>query len=171
MPTLTSSARFSMIEAALSFLGAGIAGTLWWAHRQHVDLPCTADGGCSQVAGSRQAYVTLGPWHDVSVALLGFLAYLALLTLSMLKLGSDSPGAIGLWRRLLWVLSAFGFAYSWRLQYVAHFQIGAFCVWCFSSALVMSALFIVATLEAIWSRRHVSVNPSGAAQELPPTHG
>lgn len=153
MPTSSSLVRFAVAEAALSVVGAGIAGTLWWAHRRHVDLPCTADGGCGQVAASSQAYVNLGPWHDIPVALLGLLGYVALLTLSMLKLGSDSPASLHLWRRLFWAVSAAGFAYSWYLQYVAHFVIGAFCVWCFSSATVMTALFAVAAWESRLSRR------------------
>ena len=161
MPTPSSlGARFAVAEAVLSTLGAGIAGTLWSAHRRHVDLPCTANGGCSQVAASSQAYVTIGPWHDVSVALLGLLGYVALLTLAMLKLGSDHPGALRLWRRLFGLVAAAGFAYSWYLQGVAHFVIGAFCVWCFSSALVMTALFAVALWESRASAQ-MPVPPEG----------
>ncbi len=161
--------RFAVAEAALSVVGAGIAGTLWAAHRRHVDLPCTADGGCGQVAASSQAFVTVGPWHDVSVALLGLLGYVALLTLCMLKLGSDHPGAVRLWRRLLWLVSAGGFAYSWYLQYVAHFVIGAFCVWCFSSASVMTALFAVATWEGLLARR-TSASPQAASEGCSASH-
>ena len=145
--------RWSVIEAALSFAGAGVAGTLWWAHRVHWDPPCTADGGCAAVAASSQAYVTLGPWHDVSVALLGFLGYLVLMTLSMMKLGAEkSQTARGL-HRLLWAVSAGGTVYSWYLQYVAHFVIQAFCVYCFTSACLMTALFVTATLERAAVRR------------------
>ncbi len=140
--------RFSVAEAVLSFFGAGIAGTLWWAHRNNVDLPCTSDGGCGLVAASSWSRLTLGPFHDIPVALLGFLAYLGLLTLSMAKLGSDDPALQRALQRLLWAGTICGAAYSWFLQYVAHFRIGAFCVWCFSSALTMTALLAVATWEA-----------------------
>lgn len=144
----SSYVRFSVAEAVLSFFGAGIAGTLWWAHHNNVELPCTSGGGCDVVAASAWAHVRLGPWHDVPLALLGFLAYLGLLTLSMAKLGSDSPAHQRALQRLLWAGTLFGAAYSWYLQYVAHFRIGAFCVWCFSSALVMTALLVVTTWEA-----------------------
>ena len=106
-----------------------------------------------QVANSPQAFVTIGPWHDVSVALLGFLAYLALLTLSMAKLGTERPATARRLHRLMWVLSAFGVAYSWYLQYVAHFIIQAFCVYCFTSACLMTALFVTVTWEGLVSRR------------------
>ena len=82
---------FYWLETALSVVGAAIAGTLWWAHRANVELPCTGDGrGCDLVNASRWAHVTLGPWHDIPLALLGFLSYLALLTLAMMKLGADT---------------------------------------------------------------------------------
>lgn len=144
----SSLVRFSVAEAALSFIGAGIAGTLWWAHRSNVELPCSSGGGCDAVNASRWSHLSLGPWHDIPVALLGFLAYLGLLTLSMARLGSDSPALQRGLQRLLWAGAACGAAYSWYLQYVAHFRIGAFCVWCFSSALVMTALLAVTTWEA-----------------------
>lgn len=148
-----SSPRWSMSEAALSFAGAGVAGSLWWAHRSHVDLPCTANGGCAEVAASAQAFVTLGPWQDVSVALLGFLGYLILLTLSMMKLGSETPKTVRGLHHLLWAVSAGGTVYSWYLQYVAHFVIQAFCVYCFTSACLMTALFATATWEWLAARR------------------
>ena len=88
------------LETALSTVGGAVAGTLWWAHRASVELPCTGDGrGCDLVNASRWAHVTLGPWHDIPLALLGFLSYLALLTLAMMKLGADTEQA----RRLLHV--------------------------------------------------------------------
>jgi uncharacterized membrane protein len=148
MPTLTSVERFSIAEAILSFAGAGIAGTLWWAHRNAIELPCTSDGGCDVIAQSSWSHVTLGPFHNVPVALLGFLAYVALLILSMAKLSSDSPLNQRRLQILLWSGSTIGTAYSWYLQYIAHFRIGAFCVWCFSSALVMTVLFFITTWEA-----------------------
>lgn len=153
--TVWSSLRWSIVEAALSFAGAGVAGTLWWAHRRHIELPCTADGGCAQVAASPQAFVTIGPWHDVSVALLGFLGYLALMTLSMMKLGAETPHTARGLHRLLWAISAGGTVYSWYLQYVAHFVLQAFCVYCFTSACLMTALFVATTLDWSAARRSV----------------
>ena len=155
----SSVTRFSVLEAVLSFCGAGIAGTLWWAHRNAIDLPCTSDGGCDQVAQSRWSHLSLGPLHDIPVALLGFLAYLGLLSLSMAKLGSDSPVTRRGLQRLLRAGTAFGAAYSWYLQYIAHFRIFAFCVWCFSSALVMTALLIVTIWEARVDRASVKASP------------
>lgn len=137
----------TMIEAALSFAGASIAGTLWWKDRIHQDVPCSADGGCEIVAASAWSHVTLLVWHHVPVALLGLLGYLLLLTVSMLRLGMESEAWNNRLHRLTWLLAAGGTAYSWYLQWIAHARIGAFCVWCRSSAIVMTVLFLTATWE------------------------
>lgn len=130
--------------AILSTVGAADAGTLWWAHRRNLSLPCTGDGhGCDLVAASRWAHLSVGPVHDFPLALAGLGAYLTLLTLCLAILGTDTArGRQGL-RRALWAVTVPGVAYSWYLQYVAHFKIGAFCVWCFSSACVMTLLFAI----------------------------
>ncbi|MBV9851194.1 MAG: vitamin K epoxide reductase family protein [Armatimonadetes bacterium] len=156
---------FYWTETALSVVGAGIAGTLWWAHRSNIELPCTGDGhGCDLVNDSPWAHVTLGPWHDVPVALLGFLTYLVLLTLAMMKLGADTERGRRRLHGPFWAISLFGAGYSLYLQYVAHVEIGAFCVWCFSSAVVMALLFLTATVEAV--RRRSA--PSAASPETGP---
>lgn len=146
--------RVALAEAALSFAGAGIAGTLWGADRAHRDVPCSADGGCELVAGSAWSHVDLVMLHHVPVALLGLAGYLALLTLAVLRLGTESAKTDRSLRRLIWLFAGGGAAYSWYLQWVAHVKIGAFCVWCRSSAFVMTALLLLATWEWwAWHRR------------------
>jgi len=144
--------RVAIAEAALSFAGAGIAGTLWGADRVHKDVPCSANGGCAIVASSAWSHIDLIVLHDVPVALLGLAGYVALLTLAMLRLGTESARTDGVLRRLIWLFAGGGAAYSWYLQWVAHVKIGAFCVWCRSSALVMTTLLLLATWE--WWAAH-----------------
>ncbi len=141
-----------VVEAALSFIGAGIAGTLWWKDRLHQDVPCSADGGCEIVAASHWSHVDLLVFHQVPVALLGLIGYLVLLTLAMLRLGSESEVWGRRLHRLVWLMAAGGAAYSWYLQWVAHFKIGAYCPWCRSSAFVMTFLLLAATWEW-WAAR------------------
>ncbi len=133
--------------AALSTLGAADAGTLWWAHRLNRSLPCTGDGhGCDLVAASHWARLSFGPVHDFPLALAGLLAYLTTLTICLAMLGSDTARLRQRLRTVLWTVAMPGVCYSWYLQYVAHFKIGAFCVWCFSSACIMTLLFAVASV-------------------------
>ena len=154
-----------VIEAALSFAGAGIAGTLWWKDRVHQDVPCSADGGCEVVAASAWSHVDLLLWHHVPVALLGLLGYIGLLTLAMLRLAVERPAADRFLHRLLWSAAAGGTAYSWYLQWIAHAKIGAFCVWCRSSAYVMTALFLIAMCEWWVSHRRGSRKQETQEQE------
>lgn len=144
---------WTAIEAALAFVGAGIAGTLWWEDRVHQDVPCSADGGCGIVNASRWSHVDLVVFHHVPVALLGLLGYVALLTIAMLRLGSETERADRLLHRFFWLLAAGGAAYSWYLQWIAHAKIGAFCIWCRSSAIVMAVLLLIATWEWWAARR------------------
>ena len=137
----------TLIEAALSFVGAGIAGTLWWKERMHQDVPCSADGGCEIVAASAWSHLDLIVFHHVPVALLGLIGYLVLLTLAMVRLGSESSAWDRRLGRLICLIAAGGAAYSWYLQWVAHFKIGAYCPWCRSSAIVMTLLLLTATWE------------------------
>ena len=133
----------SLVQTALAFAGAGVAGTLWWAHRANLTLPCTAGGGCDVVAASRWAHVTLGPLHDVPLALCGFVSYLVLFTLAMAKWGTDTDRTAHILRVLLLTGTLAGTVFSWYLQWVAHEKLGAFCVWCRASALIMTALLCV----------------------------
>ncbi|MCW3062450.1 MAG: Vitamin epoxide reductase [Capsulimonas sp.] len=145
--------RCYIAQIVLGFVGAAIAGTLWWAHRAHVDLPCSSNGGCELVAASSWAHMTLGPFHDIPTALLGLVAYLAILTFAMIKIGADTERTKILAGRLGLLVIAGGFAYSWFLQYVSHVKIGAFCPYCFTSACVMTLLFISAIIENSLLRR------------------
>jgi uncharacterized membrane protein len=149
-----------VIEAALSFAGAGIAGTLWGADRAGRDVPCSAGGGCEIVGHSAWAYVDLLLWHHVPVALLGLAGYVVLFGLAMLRLASERGAADRGLRRLIWLLAAGGAAYSWYLQWVAHARIGAFCPWCRASALVMTALLLTATGEW-WAARRATRRSQG----------
>ena len=70
-----------------------------------------------------------------------------LLSVAMLRLAGEPGRADALLHRLIWLVAAGGTAYSWYLQWVAHYKIGHFCIWCRSSAWLMTALFLLATLE------------------------
>ena len=146
---------FAAAEAALSFAGAGIAGTLWWADRTQQDVPCRADGGCEIVAASRWSHVDLIVFPHVPVALLGLLAYVLLLTLAMLRLGAESARLDRSLHQWIWLVSGGGLGYSWYLQWIAHAEIGAFCPWCRASAVIMTLLFLTVSWEG-WVRRQRS---------------
>lgn len=150
----TSTLRFQIAELIFSFLGALIAGTKYLADRNHYDLPCTVGGGCEVVSSSAYSHIlVLG--FNIPVALLGLVGYFLILTIVTIRMGSDSPqtARLALWLQTL--ITAGGFAYSWFLQYIAHFELDAFCVWCFSSACAMTLLFIVTTTDLVRNKREL----------------
>lgn len=136
--------RFHIVQTILACVGAVDAGALWWAHRANIDLPCTADGACEIVAQSKWAHITIGPLHDVPVALLGLIAYIIALTLSMAKIASDGIRSVRLLNAVLLILSLGGAGYSWYLQYVSHYKIGYMCPYCVTSACIMTLLLLAA---------------------------
>ncbi len=146
---------FVAAEAFLAFAGAGIAGTLWWADQTRQDVPCSADGGCAIVNASRWSHVDLIIIHNVPVALLGLIGYVALLSFAMLRLGTENAKLDRVLHQLILLISAGGVGYSWFLQWIAHAEIGAFCIWCRSSAIVMTLLFCLAVFEWWAGRRQL----------------
>lgn len=148
-----SRSLFVAAEAFLSFAGAGIAGTLWWADQTRQDLPCSSGGGCAAVAASAWSHVDLIVVHHVPVALLGLIGYVALLSLAMLRLSSENARLDRLLHLVIGLLSAGGVLYSWFLQWVAYAEIGKTCWWCRSSAIVMTLLFCTTAWEWRAARR------------------
>jgi uncharacterized membrane protein len=144
----TSALRFKIAELVLSIVGGLIAGTVYIADSRNIDLPCSSNGGCEIIANSPQSHLSLFG-ASIPVALLGLAGYVIILSIVMFRLGADDPKTARLAHVLQVLIAGGGFAYSWYLQYVAHFVIGAFCPWCFSSACDMSLIFILSTIDLI----------------------
>ena len=144
---------FVAAEAFLAFVGAGIAGTLWWADQTRQELPCSSGGGCAAVAASVYSHVDLIFVHHVSVALLGLIGYVLLFTAAMLRLGTEEARWDRMLHGIIGLVSAGGVLYSWFLQWVAYAEIGKTCWWCRSSAVTMTLLFCAAAWEWRAARR------------------
>jgi uncharacterized membrane protein len=128
--------------AVVALAGTAIAGYLTYVHYQPDALICTASGGCEKVQDSD--YATL---FGVPVALLGLLAYVAVLALVA---WDAEPARIG---AAMIALAGVGFAaYLVSLQ---AFVIDAWCVWCLANDLVVVPLLAVLT---VW---RVLREPSG----------
>ena len=126
--------------ALVALVGVGVASYLTYVHYRPAALICTAGGGCETVQESSYAEL-LG----IPVALLGLLAYLAVLAL----VAWDSELARTLAAAI--ALSAVGFvAYLIALQ---AFVIDAWCVWCLVNDLVIVPLLAVLT---VWRVRRMS---------------
>jgi uncharacterized membrane protein len=125
--------------ALLALAGAGVAGYLTYVHWFDKSIACVGLHSCAEVAQSDYAWV----WN-VPVAFLGLLGYLAIFAASTFWLRVGNRFDV---RPLLaiWGMSLAGFAYSVYLTYVELFVIDAVCIWCASSAIIMTVVFLVAT--------------------------
>ena len=109
---------------AVALAGLAVAGYLTYVHYRPDALVCTASGGCEAVQQSE--YATLA---GVPVALLGLLAYAAVLGLTVV----DTPPTRTITAAI--ALAAAGFAaYLIALQ---AFVIDAWCIWCLVNDVVI----------------------------------
>lgn len=126
--------RLSLAVAALSMLGALIAGYLTWVHFAELEPFCVGGGGaCERVQSS--PYARLG---GVPVAVVGLAGYLAIL--ASLAVPARSVTAF---------LALAGAGFSAYLTYIELAVIHAICQWCVASAVVMSLLAAVAAARYV----------------------
>lgn len=126
----------------LSLIGLGVAGYMAFVEYTQVEAVCGPVGNCNTVQQS--SYATL--FGILPVGILGALGYISILILWLLtKL--DLPDYDHLIKMGLWTLTLFGILFSIYLTFLEPFVIGASCMWCLSSAVIMTALFLLATRE------------------------
>ena len=132
-------------SALLSLAGLGLATYLSVVHLSGADLACGVSGGCGAVTTSEYSR-----FLGMPVALLGVGGYAALLLGSLAALGLAQPPAI-----LRWALAGIaiaGFAFSAYLTGTQAFLIGSYCVYCLTSASLMTAIMALTVVAAVKSR-------------------
>jgi uncharacterized membrane protein len=125
--------------AALALAGVGIAGYLTYVHYRPAALICTGGGGCETVQESSYAELA-----GLPVALLGLIAYIALLALVVW----DSELA----RTLAAALALAALGFSLYLVSLQAFVIDAWCAWCLVNDLVLVPLLAVLTVWRVTGR-------------------
>ena len=126
--------------AVVAAAGVAVAGYLTYVHYRPAALICTGGGGCEAVQESSYAEIA-----GIPVALLGLLAYVAVLTL----VAWDTELARTLAATV--ALSAVGFAAY--LVVVQAFVIEEWCVWCLVNDLVVVPLLAVLTVWRVLRTR------------------
>ena len=129
----------------LALFGMAVAGYLAYIETQAVAAICGPVGDCNTVQTS--AYAKL---FGIPIGVIGMVAYAAMLAVWVWGRARDH----GLPRWLLLAMTAFGVAFSIYLTYLEIFVIRAVCMWCLTSAVVMTALLLVsaAAAAAIWGQ-------------------
>jgi uncharacterized membrane protein len=121
------------VVALVALAGAAVAGYLTYVHYQPDALICTSGGGCETVQESSYAEVA-----GIPVAMLGLLAYLAVLVL--VAWGTD------LARTLAATIALISVGFAVYLIVLQAFVIDAWCVWCLVNDLVIVPLLAVTTV-------------------------
>lgn len=126
-----ASARWPLALAGLSLIGAGLSAYLWQAKVGATSLVCGPMGDCVTVNSSAFSEVM-----GIPVALLGMLMFLTLTAV-----------LVTVWWRQATILSNFGFTlalagalFSLYLTGVEAFVLGAYCIWCLTSWILITVI-------------------------------
>jgi uncharacterized membrane protein len=114
-----------VLAALVALAGVAVAGYLTRAHYGDGSLVCPVGGSCEEVQESEYAEIA-----GIPVALLGLVAYAALLALIVW----DAPLA----RLAAAALALTGLLFSLYLLVVQAFVIDVFCVWCLANDVVIA---------------------------------
>jgi uncharacterized membrane protein len=134
----------------LVVIGLGVAGYLSYVELTHTDAVCGPVGDCNTVQQSSYARL----FGFLSIGTFGIIGYtLIAIAWAVERFGAPSmkdTAAIG-----LWALAGFGTLFSIYLTFLEPFVIGATCMWCITSAIIMTAL-----LWATTPRTYAILKPS-----------
>lgn len=130
-----------MILATLALAGIFVATYLLLYKLGKIgNLSCSI-GSCETVNSSKWARFLGAPVAAWGVAY--YVAFFLIATVSTIERYADSLLLAGI---MLFIASV-GFIFSAYLTYLELFQIHAICQWCVISAILATAIFLVATLE------------------------
>lgn len=140
-PPVTVPRLIVILLIVLAVVGFGVATYLTVEHVRGNLPSCSVVGGCEDVLTSK--YATIG---SVPTAVLGIGYYLVIIILGLLYLDVSN---IFIMRLVGW-LTVIGFVASLYLVYLQLWVIGAICLYCMTSALVCTLLFVIDLV--IWKR-------------------
>ncbi len=123
--------------------GLAVAGYLSFVESTGTQVICGPTGGCGDVQNSK--YATL--FGILPVGILGLMGYVGILAGWLVW--QFGPAALKKWGALaIWGMCVFGVLFSIYLTFLEPFVIGATCMWCISSAVLMIVLLLVSTPSA-----------------------
>ena len=128
----------------LALIGLGVAGYLSYVETQLVEAFCGPVGDCNAVQSSPFALV----FGVIPIGVLGVLGYLTILA-------AWAGGRLrsGRWSKpmywVIFVLTLIGTIFSLYLTFLEPFVIKAVCMWCMSSAVIMTLLMLLSLIPAV----------------------
>jgi uncharacterized membrane protein len=124
----------------LSLIGILIAGYLAFVEVNQVEAVCGPVGDCNTVQQS--SYATL--FGILPVGVLGVLGYIAIIIIWLIG-RLDLQGWDKVTKYALWAITLGGTLFSIYLTFLEPFVIGASCMWCLTSAVIMTILFLLSS--------------------------
>ncbi len=132
---------YRMGAALMSLIGLFVAAYLYLYKIGRIGALACGSGGCETVQMSSWSRVA-----GIDVALIGVAGYIALLGVSVAGLQPDA--SVRRWpTELLLLMSGAGVLFAAYLTWLELFVIHAICRWCVGSALIISAVFVLALLD------------------------
>jgi len=142
----TSAAWMDAVMLILIIVGLAVAGYLTYVETQAVAAVCGPVGDCNAVQSSPYARL----FGVLPVGLLGMIGYVAILAAWLWgrfradRLADYAPLAVH-------GMTVLGVLFSIYLTYLEPFVIRAVCVWCLTSAVIMTLLMLLTMPAAIGS--------------------
>ncbi len=131
----------SWVIPALLPIGLGVAAYLSFVEVNQVKAICGPVGDCNAVQASPYAFI-----FGIPMAVLGLLAYISIgLSWALQRLGSPPVQKLAT-TATLW-LTLIGTGFSIYLTFLEPFVIGATCLWCLTSAVVMTLMLWAAATQ------------------------
>jgi len=128
--------RYDWLIPILILAGLGIAAYLSHVEVSKVEAVCGPVGDCNTVNQSKYAQL----FGILPIGVLGMLGFLAILAAWALR--RWGPGRLPAWAAIaIMGMTGFGTLFSIYLTFLEPFVIGATCLWCLSSAVIMTVLF------------------------------
>lgn len=124
------------VALVLAVLGLGVASYLTYVHYAGIRSICEIAHGCERVQKSEWSKLA-----GIPVALIGLLGYVSIFLSLLSRREGAMIAASG--------LSLVGFGFSAYLTYREIWSIDAICIWCVSSAIILTLLAIVTTARVV----------------------
>lgn len=142
----------------LLLAGIGVAGYLAYVETQAVPAVCGPVGDCNTVQSSSYARL----FGVLPIGVLGVIGYLAILAAWIISRLSIHP--LAEWAALANFGMTFGgVLFSIYLTYLEPFVIKAVCMWCVSSAVIMTALLLLNLRPAMNALKNLKNQPQIAS--------
>lgn len=136
-------ARADWLVPVLIVIGIGVAGYLSYVETKMVEAACGPIGDCNTVQASRYSKL----FGVLPVGLLGLAGYIGLLAAWLVQrfIPRLEKAAV----LAFWGMAFFAVSFSLYLTYLEPFVIRAVCIWCLSSAVIITLLLLLGTPSAV----------------------